>query len=349
MNILIITQRVDKNDANLGLFLEWLKEFAKYYENVFVISQKTGEYDLPENVYIFSLGKEKGFSKFRQILNFYKLLFINLPKSGAVFVHMIPMWAVLGWPLFFIFKKKIYLWYTHKQVDFWLWLAEKIVAIIFTASRKSCRINSNKITVIGHSINTQKFLISNFKFLNKNQCQKFIIFSAGRISKTKNQKILIDAIDVLVNKKNIKNLELQIAGLPIMENDFKYLENLKKNVREKKLENYIKFLGGVPYEKIAEYYQNADLFINLSGTGSTDRAVLEAMSCGLNIITSNEAFFNILPEENILRELNLEMLAEKISLFLSKGKINNPDFRDYVVKNHNLEENIKKMAGYMKK
>lgn len=348
MNLLIITQRVDKNDANLGLFLEWLNKFSKFYENVFVISQKTGEYDLPKNVKVFSLGKEKGFSKFRQFLNFYKLLFMNLPKSGAIFVHMIPMWAVLTYPLSLIYRKKIYLWYTHKQVNFWLRFSEKIVSKIFTASKESCRVNSKKVVVVGHGINIQKFKsqISNLK--NENQSLKLVIFSAGRISKTKNQKILIEAADILVNKKNIKNLEIQIAGEPIMKDDFKYLEDLKNFVKEKKVENYVKFIGGVSYGEIDKYYKEAYLFINLSNTGSVDRAVLEAMSCDLNIITSNEAFFSILPEENILRKLNSEALAEKINLFLRKEKTNHPEFREYVAKNHNLEENIKKMAKFMK-
>lgn len=356
MNILIITQRINEKDVNLGFFIEWLKEFAKFYENVFVISQGKGEYVLPNNVHVFSLGKERGISKLKQLANFYKLLLKNLKYADAVFVHMIPMWAVLGWPIFFIFKKKIYLWYMHKHVGFWLWLAEKIVSKIFTASRESCRVNSDKIIITGHSINTKKFSIFNPEKeqvrygagKTQNTNQKFIIFSAGRITQIKNQKILIEAMDILVNKKNIKNFELRMAGEPIMENDFKYLTYLKNFVNKKKLENYVKFLGGVPSEKIAEHYQNSDLFINLSGTGSMDKGVLEAMSCNLNIITSNEAFFNILPKENILKELTPEILAEKINLFLNSGRIPKIEFRDYVIKNHNIGENIKKMVEYMK-
>src|SRR3989344_6432079 len=304
MRLLIIAQRADKNDANLGFFHKWIEEFAENAENVFVIAQFAGEYDFQDNVKIFSLGKERGFSKFRQIVNFYKLLFRNLKAADAVFVHMIPMWVVLGCPLFFIFRKKTYLWYVHKQVDFWFRISEKLINKIFTASPESCRIKSEKIIITGHGIDVKKFSIFNFQFSNKNQNPKFIIFSAGRISKIKNQKILIEAIDILINQKNIFDFELQIAGLPIMKNDFEYLEYLKNFIKEKKLGNYVKFLGGAPYDEIDKYYQNADLFINLSGTGSVDKAVLEAMSCGVNIITSNEAFFKILPKENILKELN---------------------------------------------
>ena len=57
------------------------------------------------------------------------------------------------------------------------------------------------------------------------------------------------------------------------------------------------------------------------------------MACGLKILTSNEAFKNILKEENIT-DKNPEDIANKI-ISLAKT-VNDYSLTEYVAKNHNL-------------
>ncbi len=59
MKLLILTQKVDKNDDILGFFHGWIAEFARYCEKVTVVALEVHEYDLPRNVKVLSLGKEK--------------------------------------------------------------------------------------------------------------------------------------------------------------------------------------------------------------------------------------------------------------------------------------------------
>ena len=63
MKLLICTQAVDREDSVLGFFHSWIREFAKHYESVTVICLYKGEYDLPENVKILSLGKEDNIAR----------------------------------------------------------------------------------------------------------------------------------------------------------------------------------------------------------------------------------------------------------------------------------------------
>ena len=63
MRLLIITQKVDKNDPILGFFHRWIEEFAKHCQSIIVICLQKGEYNLPKNIKILSLGKEKGKKK----------------------------------------------------------------------------------------------------------------------------------------------------------------------------------------------------------------------------------------------------------------------------------------------
>ncbi len=59
MKLLILTQKVDKNDPTLGFFHRWIEEFANHYENLTIICLEKGIYTLPKNVQVLSLGKEE--------------------------------------------------------------------------------------------------------------------------------------------------------------------------------------------------------------------------------------------------------------------------------------------------
>ena len=88
------------------------------------------------------------------------------------------------------------------------------------------------------------------------------------------------------------------------------------------------------------YYQGADIFVNLSSTGSIDKAVLEAMACGCLIITSNEAFKEILPAKYLV-ENSARVFADRIIEF--KNSAPQDDLRQIVVEHHSLDKLINKI------
>ncbi|HZZ99172.1 MAG TPA: glycosyltransferase family 4 protein, partial [Candidatus Paceibacterota bacterium] len=116
--LLIITQKVDSHDDLLGFFPSWIKEFSKHCEKVEVIAFSAGEYDLPSNVQVHSLGKDKGDSKLKQGMRMLNLLGRYVPESDAVFAHMSPIFAIIAWPFTFYFGKKLILWYLHRSKTF---------------------------------------------------------------------------------------------------------------------------------------------------------------------------------------------------------------------------------------
>lgn len=342
MKLLIITQKVDINDDNLSFFHRWLEKFSERLEELYLICLWQGEFHLPRKVIVYSLGKEKGYSKIRQFFRFQKFLFKNLPKVNGVFYHMCPIYAIISFPLTKIFRKKMILWFIHKSVNWKLKLAEKLVDKILTASQESCQLKERrKIEVMGHGIDSEKFKIQNGKIKKTNQNSKFKILSPGRISPIKDQETLIEAIDILVNQKNIKEIEVKFLGTPLQKEEKVYFEKLKNLVREKRLENYIKFLGGVSHNEMPEYYQNSDLIVNLSGFGGLDKVVLEAMACNCLVLTSNEAFSPILDKKYLFRKKDPQDLAEKIINLRRKGK--DKRLREIIVKYHNLDKLIDKI------
>ena len=339
MKLLIITQKINKKDQVLGFFHAWIKEFSKHFESIIGICLEKGEYDLPPNVKVLSLGKEQGISRVKYLFNFYKYIWEERNNYDVVFVHMNPIYVVMAGLLWKMLSKPIFLWYTHKSVDSKLKIAEVLVSKIFSASKESFRLPSNKLEVFGHGIDTDFF-----KPIFDKQNEYYIILSVGRVSKTKNQLMMVEAIDSLV--KDYPNLKLIIVGGPITEDDKIYKNQITKRVKELKLDNFVGFTGAIPQEEIINFYQNSDLFINLSSTGSLDKAVLEAMSCGSNILTSNEAFKNILPKE-CLTTNDQKQIIDKIRLLIDKKP--NLNLREYVVANHRLDILVSKISTEIKK
>jgi len=347
MKLLIITQKVDINDDNLGSFHSWLEKLAEKAD-IFVIGNYVGKYDLPENVKVFSLGKEIGVGRLVKIFKYQWFLLKLLPRVNGVFFHMCPEYVLGAHLLPKIFRKKTLLWYTHKSVNWKLKLAEKLVDKIFTASKESFRLPSKKVEITGHGIDVNKFKSQKSKV----KSDKFTIITVGRIAEIKNLHLLIEVAEILKNKGfsaqggSASGWEIKIAGAPILKDDKTYFEKLKNLIKEKKLDDIVEFVGPIPNKYIAEFYQSGDLFINLSDTGSLDKAVLEAMACGLKILTSNEAFKDILPEENFTKN-EPKAVAEKIENLAKSPNMNKDKFIDYVSANHGIDNLVKKIIGFL--
>lgn len=343
MKLLIITQKVNKSDPILGFFCRWIEEFSKQVSELYVICLERGEYNFNENVRVISLGKDQGISKFRILLNFYKSILSLKNEYDVVFVHMNPIYIVLGGFLWRIFGKSIALWYMHKTVDFKLKIAEKFCDVIFTASEKSFRIRSNKVKIVGHGIDTDLFK----PIERRDGHDKFRVINVGRITPVKNQLRLVQLLDELKRSDKKVDVVLEIVGAAAVESDFEYLNKIKKYIKENDLEPDVKLAGPLDQRELVGYYNKADLLVNLSETGSLDKDVLEAAACNVDVLTSNEAFAGVLPKE-YLADMDDEKILEAIRLKISDrsglGKL-----RGMIVKNHNLNSLINVIAEELKK
>ncbi len=94
--LLILTQAVDTQDPVLGFFHAWIEGLAKHYESVSVICLKEGRHSLPDNVRVYSLGKEGGRSRLKYVARFYRYSWQLRKEYDSVFVHMNEEYALLG-------------------------------------------------------------------------------------------------------------------------------------------------------------------------------------------------------------------------------------------------------------
>lgn len=352
MRLLIFTQKVDTNDDVLGFFSSWIQEFSKQCESVIVVGLWLGKYDLPENVKVFGLGKSNLpenypwlFKKIVYVWSFYKIIWQERKKYDTVFVHMNIIYVLLGAWLWRILGKKIGLWHAHGKTNRRLILAGKLSDHVFTSTKEGCRMESNKIRIVGQGID-----VVNFSPIKREKNKIFKIISVGRISPVKDYETIIKAIEILHDKVDISVDIVGGAGLADQE---VYFQSLKKIVEGSCLVDIINFVGAIPNNKILSYLQRADLFVNASHTGSLDKAMLEAMACGLPMLTCNEAIFDFLQkykDELIFEKKNYVELSDKILNLVNmddeKRKMISDNMREVVVNNHNVENLIKRIISF---
>lgn len=284
MRLLVITQKVDKNDPVLGFFHRWIEELAKNFEKVTVICLEKGQFEL-SGVKVLSLGKEEGKSKWKYLIRFYKFIWQERKNYDAVFVHMNQEYILLGWKIWKLLGKKIYLWRNHGYGDFLTHLAVLISDKVFCTSPQSFTARFKKTTLMPVGIDTDFFKPDP----NIERIPNSVLF-LGRISPVKK---------VLEFIEWIKGTEYRatIAG-PILSRDKEYGEEVKRNLNDR-----IKFIGPVSLAEALKLYQTHEIYVNKTEAGSFDKTIFEALACGMKLVVDNPNARDIKIEEHSLKAL----------------------------------------------
>lgn len=349
MRLLIITQKIDKDDDILGFFHRWVEKFSEKFQFINIICLQEGIYSLPANARVFSLGKENGRNRVRSFYRFYK--YIGQLKSGydAIFVHMNPIYVILGGMFWKLFGKKIYLWHNHKNGNIITRLAILLSNAVFYTSPHSFSAKFGKSKIMPVGIDIEKFKSPGTREAGANLKIKNSVLYLGRFSSVKNVDILIEAVNLL-DKQGL-NFILNIVGEP-GRGEESYFDKIKELSGGLESKGKVKFWGKVANYKTPEIYNQNEIFVNLTQIGSFDKTTLEAMSCQGMVLVSNPVFEGIFPKELqellMFKERDAEDLAKKIIYLMNlpkeeKEKIGR-ELREIVVRRHSLDELVKKLC-----
>lgn len=312
MRVLIVTQVVDRNDPVLGFFHRWIEEFAKHADKVTVICLKKGEYELPKNVVVYSLGKERG----RAYSAIYGARFLGRlyrlrREYDSVFIHMNPEYALLGGLFWRAMRTRTVLWYAHKKVDLKLRIAVSLVDAVCSVSLESFRLQTEKLHIVGHGIEAQ-----GSRNVLPVHTGPLRLVTVGRISESKGLMDIIDALSLV--PKEGPAWKLSIIGGVVTVRDGEHLSALKAKIASLGLEDQVQFLGPQKHAVVLNTLQHYDLFLHAStGTGSIDKAVLESCVSRVPVVSSSEAFKELLGAYGLWASDACEM-ARIISLWSSR-------------------------------
>jgi glycosyltransferase involved in cell wall biosynthesis len=145
------------------------------------------------------------------------------------------------------------------------------------------------MNIIPNGVDTKHF-VPGTQAVRKDSSIISLTLGASRVTDRKGIKYLIEAIQLL---KNEYTFALKVIG----EGNAK--ARLEQRVRDADLMSRITFAGRVPREETLRYYQEADIFVLPSLNEGMSNAMLEALSCGLPIITTRTGGADELIQEGV--------------------------------------------------
>jgi glycosyltransferase involved in cell wall biosynthesis len=163
--------------------------------------------------------------------------------------------------------------------------ATRCIALIQTESDQYIKVGvpKNKIIIIPNGIDISQYedLPPRGNFRSKYQIPESerIILSLGRIHEIKGIDLLVEAFSQICCQ--INNVKLVIAGP-----DGGFLSQIKQQVCELHLENYVIFIGPLYGKDKTEAYVDADVFVMPSRYEIFGNTVLEAWACRTPVIVT---------------------------------------------------------------
>lgn len=293
MNLVLVTQVLDRQDAVLGFVMRWVEGLASRVERLRVVALEVGDVSgLPDNVDVRVLGRRGYLGRYFRYRGILKDAFAA-DGFDTLLTHMVPRYSTLAAGIARRHNVGHFLWYTHKGVDKRLTQAVEVVQKVFTASSESMRVDTPKKTVTGHGIDLQHFQPRVGGVLAPSN-ERLRLLSVGRLTQAKDPLTLLRGLALLVERG--LDVHLDWAGGALAGGDDTYGLEVGREIETLGLGERVQLHGAVAYPQIPDFYQRADLFVSGSRTGSVDKVVLEAMACGLPVLTCNESFVPLLAE-----------------------------------------------------
>ncbi|MDO8512204.1 MAG: glycosyltransferase family 4 protein [bacterium] len=153
--------------------------------------------------------------------------------------------------------------------------------------------------------------LSRFVPIERQPNPKVKILFIGRLIARKGFQYVVQALPRIQALCNVP-FDVEVVGTGAMRSRLDGLA-LKLGVS-----HLIKYVGTVPYEKLHESYQGADIFVLTSESEGMPAVTLEAMGCGLPIVTTNIPGNREIVQEGVNGYLVNVGDTEKLATSLSK-------------------------------
>ncbi|MBN1287338.1 MAG: glycosyltransferase family 4 protein [Anaerolineae bacterium] len=286
MHPLMIVQQIDESHWLRGFIVKWVRALAARVDRLDVIALEWNPAtELPGNVTVQSMGKERGANHLQELRAFHKAITRVIRDVDVIFSHMTPRYVWVAAPYALRRRKPQILWYTHRQVGWELRLALALSARVVTAAPDSFPLPDPKVTAIGHGIDARLFCPAD----SPTEPDTPEVVMVARLSPIKHHLTLIEAAARLRDQYGMADIRFVAVGDEPAHHPG-HRARLEAEVARRGLADRFEFTGSVPQEYVPAIYRQTTVALNLSPPGSFDKAVLEAMLCAKPVVAAARAF-----------------------------------------------------------
>jgi glycosyltransferase involved in cell wall biosynthesis len=316
MQVLWFNLATDTKDPVLGFATHWIRALARRVEVIHVLTMRAGRVEVPDNVRVYSVGKERSYSEPRRAAEFYRHLLRILHREhiDVCFSHMMPLFTMLAGPVLKAKGIPIVTWYAHPSLTWILKLAHHFSSRVVSSVATAYPYQHEKLTVVGQGIDTDLFSPDGM-----HPEKPPMILCVGRLSPVKDHQTLLRAA-CLLRQRWDQPFRVVMVGSPVEPRDELYVESLHKQVKELGLEDTVSFEPPIAMLDLPSWYQRCTVHVNLTSTGYGDKVAWEAMACGRACLVANEGYGETLGEYAdylLFRHSDSQSLVDKLLLLLT--------------------------------
>lgn len=331
MRLLIVTQTVAVEDPVLGFFLRWIEEFSKKIDYIEVICLKEGKQNLPQNVHVHSLGKEKGAkNRVLYVIRFLSLIWKLRRDYDAVFVHMNEEYVLLGGLFWRLLHKRVVLWRNHKMGSWRTRLAMVLSTVICHTSPDAFVTRSSKAVAMPVGIDTERFSPPSEYVPNPNS-----ILFLGRLDPVKRVDVFINAVGAMSALCTV-----DVYGSST-DPESAYAQSISEQARPLIERDIMKLYPAVSHSLVPEIYRSHAIYVNLTPSGSFDKTIGEAMASGCVVVCANDAVRSVVRPELMVASGDAQVVGKvleyAVALSDEERMRESRKLRSYIEEQHSLQ------------
>jgi len=289
VKLVFITQEVDPGHPALAQTVDLVRALSARVDELAVVARDVQWEDIPANVSVRTFDEP---GKLRRGLAFERALAEASRGADAVFVHMVPEFAVLAAPLARVRKLPILFWYTHWHVSRQLRIAVRVASVVLSVDTSSFPIASPKVRGIGHAIDVDRFVAEPAG----EREGPVRLLALGRTARWKGLATLLDAVSLA--RARGADIRLEIRGPSLTDDERTHRLELEARIAsDPELRSHAELAPAVPRDQVVSLLSASDVVVspNEPRSGSTlDKAVFEAAACARPVVSTNGSFAPLL-------------------------------------------------------
>lgn len=347
MRVFFTCLALDEDHPILSHVTGWVRRFARTdgVEAITVVSPLVGRFDAPANVRVRSI-KRRG--RISTLLAFYReVLAAQRRGVDAFFVCQGGPYPALLLPIRLLTRKPVFQWKAHALVtpreQFY---ARYCDTRLFTATESSFPVPLPTRRIVGHGIDTSLFRPVEAKNPEG-------LATAGRVAPVKKMERMIDLVALFRDRHGIV-CPLHIYG-PIEGRDREYHRSLLRKADRLGLAESVHFHGAVPRSDMPAMLSRHRVFLHFC-IGALDKATLEAMACGVPVLSDNPCIAEALPstlrERLFVSDTGLEGAEDQLQALLTMTNVERAalaeTLRANVMAHHDLDRLFERIVEEMR-